>query len=155
MPRLQANNARSCAYDDTLVNSSGTILFNPGGLGKGAVVVVKAPAANLAGGKVTPTVGLSTTATDAIYGVVDHVDVPAGRVNVWIDGTAEVTKSSNSVVGDIGLGIFPDSTTAGQVTVGTAATTPGRGFVYDRVGDNSPTLYVDLSANPVVATNTT
>lgn len=146
MPRLLSQEPRSCAYDDTLVNSSGTILFNPTGLGKGAAVVIKFAASGLVGPEATPTVGLSTTATDPIYGVVDHIDLASQRVNVWIDGTVQVTKSADSVAGDVQNGIIPDTTTGGQVTT---VANLGRGSVFGRVGDNSPTLYVDLSVDAV------
>lgn len=147
MPRLLSQEPRSCAYDTSLVNAAGVIQFNPSGLGKGAAVVVTGVAAS-AGGDTTPTVGLSTTATDPIYGVVDHVDLASQRVNVWIDGTVSVTKSSNTIAADATghNGIIPDTTTAGQITV---VANKGRGTVFNRVGDASPTLYVDLSVDVV------
>ena len=92
----------------------------------------------------TPTVQKSTTAGNLIYGKLVSWDPETYDVSVATGGIQSFTKSSAAVSGDIGKGIIPDTTNAGQVDTATAATDVARGTV---VAYNGTTLFVDLEVS--------
>ena len=136
------NKVVSCLYDDTIYDGSSDPIVNSlrGNDENSGYLAVTLSTTDNNTGRPEPRVTLADAQGEQIYGALVTLSPGSQRCGIVTSGIVPFRRNSGSAAGDIGNGIWGDSTVAGQV-VPSNAPTKGRGIIVAR---DTNRVFVDL-----------